>query len=141
MVGGAGLARSRSARYSSTGRTTQPSGGAVVCAIETALRKHTHTSTAARTRRARSMRSSSRFDTGTRQLATCYDAPEPPSAGTGPNCKSVTADQQRGIAGKAAQSAGDYNFDERGACDALDQFKNTDPTRCTPGRLLKKPAT
>ena len=23
------------------------------------------------------------FDTGTRQLATCYDAPEPPSAGTG----------------------------------------------------------
>src|SRR5262245_37804022 len=31
--GAGGLARSRSARYSSTGRTTHPSPGAIVCAI------------------------------------------------------------------------------------------------------------
>ena len=37
-------------------RATQPSGGAVVCAVPTAGREHTHTRTTARTKRARPMR-------------------------------------------------------------------------------------
>src|SRR5437762_7405948 len=54
-AGADGFARSRSARYSSTGRTTQPSAGVGVCAVKLAAAHAVQTTMAIDEKRARSI--------------------------------------------------------------------------------------